>query len=281
MKLSCADYTWPALGHKAVMAVVADLGFTGIDLGVFGDDTQVKLSSVVHDPAAEAARVGRVAEAAGLAIADVFLIPANDLESLAPNHPDPAVREASLALYRSTLAFARALGAPGVTVLPGVCFAGDSLEQAIARASEDLGRRVELADALGLRLSIEGHSGSCVETPEDFADLLERTPGLLATLDPSHYAYAGYSAPDLDPLVSRTGHVQIRPSGPGLMQGRLPDNTFDLEHLVASLKAGGYAGWVATEFVWMEKWSCDRVDNTSETARLMHYLSELGQRAGL
>jgi sugar phosphate isomerase/epimerase len=281
VKLSCADYTWPALGQRAVLAVVADLGFTGIDLGVFGDDTHVKLSSIMNDPAAEAARVGQVAQAAGLAVADVFLIPSNDLEDLAPNHPDPAVRAASLELYRGTLAFAKALDAPGVTVLPGVCFAGDSIEQAIGRAAEDLSKRVELADALGLRLSVEGHSGSCVETPQHFVDLLEQTPGLQATLDPSHYAYAGFSAPELDPLVLRTGHVQVRPSGPGLMQGRLPDNTFDLEHLVGALKAGGYGGWIATEFVWMEKWSCDRVDNTSETARLMHYLIELGQRSGL
>jgi sugar phosphate isomerase/epimerase len=117
-----------------------------------------------------------------------------------------------------------------------------------------------------------------VETPETFADLLERTPGLEATLDPSHYAYAGFSAADLVPLVSRTGHVQLRPAATGMMQVRLPDNTFDLELLIGALKDGAYSGWVATEFVWMEKWSCDRVDNTSETARLLEYLRDLGQR---
>ena len=280
-RLSCADYTWPSLGHSTVMAVVADLGFTALDLGVFGDDTHVKLRSVVNDPAAEAARVGRALEAANLEVADVFLIPSSSLEDMAPNHPDPAVREASLALYRKTLAFAGALGAPGVTILPGVCFPGDTVQDAIARAADDLAPRVELAHALGLELSVEGHSGSCVETPEHFAELLDRTPGLSATLDPSHYAYAGFSASDLVPLVGRSRHVQVRPSGPGLMQGRLPDNTFDLEALVNALKAAGYGGFIATEFVWMEKWSCDRVDNTSETARLRRYLVDLGDRAGL
>ena len=29
VSLSCADYTWPALGHRTVLAVIADLGFTG------------------------------------------------------------------------------------------------------------------------------------------------------------------------------------------------------------------------------------------------------------
>ncbi|MCU1489217.1 MAG: Xylose isomerase domain protein barrel, partial [Acidimicrobiaceae bacterium] len=244
------------------------------------DDTQVRLSAVVEAPVAEAERVGRQVEAAGLAVADVFLIPGSNLEALAPNHPDPAVREASLELYRKTLEFAHALGAPGVTVLPGVRFGGESVEQAIGRAAADLSHRAELAGHLGLTLSVEGHSGSCVESPEAFAELLERTPGLWATLDPSHYAFAGFAAPDLVPLIARTRHVQVRPCGPQLMQGRLPDNTFDLEFFVKSLKAGAYSGWVATEFVWMEKWSCDRVDNTSETARLKHYLTELGQRTG-
>lgn len=280
MKFSCADYTWPTLGHTTVMAVVADLGFTGIDIGIFGDDSHVRLSSVVHDPAKEAERVGRQVADAGLAVADVFLIPRSDLESMAPNHPDAAVRDASLELYRKTLAFAQVLGAPGVTVLPGVCFDGEAVELAIGRAAADLAYRVELAEAVGLRLSVEGHIGSCVETPEAFSDLLERTPGLRATLDPSHYAYSGFTAPDLVPLIARTRHVQLRPSGPGLMQGRLPDNTFDLEFFVDALKVGAYRGWVATEFVWMEKWSCDRVDNTSESARLLQYMTELGQRAG-
>ena len=263
------------------MAVAADLGFMGIDVGVFGDDSHVKLSAILQDPVAEAARVRRAAQAAGLAVADVFLIPSSDLEEMAPNHPDPIVRKASFELYRKTIEFACALGAPGVTLLPGVCFAADTVEDAITRAAEALARRVELASSFGLGLSVEGHTGSCVETPEHFAELLKQTPGLGATLDPGHYAYGGFTVSDLTPLLSRTRHVQVRPCGPGLMQGRLPDNEFDLESFLEDLKSADYSGWIATEFVWMEKWSCDRVDNTSETARLKRYLTEIGQRIGL
>lgn len=281
MKLSCADYTWPALSHGVVMAVAADLGLTGIDIGVFGEDTHVKLSAVAADPDGEARRVAGSAERAGLAVADVFLTPSSDLTELAPNHPDPDVRAESLELYRQTLRFAAGLGAPGVTMLPGVRYAGDTAEEAIERAAADLAIRAEMAEAQGLRLSVEGHYGSCVDTPSRFAQLLERTPGLWATLDPSHYAYSGSSAADLVQLVDRTRHVQIRPCGNGLMQGRLTDNAFDYESLIGALQEHGYDGWIATEFVWMEKWSCDRVDNTSETARLAGYLTELGRNAGL
>jgi sugar phosphate isomerase/epimerase len=259
------------------MSVIADLGFTGIDIGVFADDTHTKLSSVVHGPTTAAERLRALVAQAGLEVADVFLIPARTVEGLAPNHPDEAVRDESRALYCKTLEFARALGAPGVTVLPGARFDGDTVAGAIERAAEELSRRVELADSAGLRLSVEGHSGSCADRPEYFEDLLRRTPGLQATLDPSHYAYAGFSAPDLSPLIQRTGHVQIRPCAAGMMQGRLVDNTFDLAYLIHALKAAAYNGWVATEFVWMEKWSCDRVDNTSETARLKQHLIEIDE----
>jgi sugar phosphate isomerase/epimerase len=275
VKLSSADYTWPALSHDVAMAVVADLGLAGIDIGVFGEDTHVKLSSVVADPEREAARVADAAQRAGLAVADVFLTPSSELTELAPNHPDPRVRAASLELYRPTLRFAAALGAPGVTMLPGVRYAGDTVEAAIDRAAADLAVRAELAGERGLRLSVEGHYGSCVDTPERFSRLLEQTPGLWATLDPSHYAYTGSSAGDLLPLIARTRHVQVRPCGNDLMQGRLTDNEFDYPALIGALKEHGYDGWIATEFVWMEKWSCDRVDNTSETARLADYLTRL------
>lgn len=278
MRFSCADYTWPALSHPVVAAIIADLGFTGIDIGVFADDTHVKLSTVLSDATAAADNVMASIASSGLEVADVFLISGRTVEDLTPNHPDPAIRQESLQHFEATLRFALRLGAPGVTILPGVVFPDETVEQAIERAATQLRPRVERAHDVGLELSVEGHSGSCVDTPQRFATLLALTPGLKATLDPSHYAYAGYQAPDLDVLVANSRHVQVRPSGPDLMQGRLVDNSFDLRYLVGALRAAHYGGWLATEFVWMEKWACDRVDNTSETARLRHYLQELDEQ---
>jgi hydroxypyruvate isomerase len=40
-----------------------------------------------------------------------------------------------------------------------------------------------------------------------------------------------------------------------------------------SLHAAGYNGWIACEYVWMEKWRCDEVDNTSETKLLRELLA--------
>jgi hypothetical protein len=61
------------------------------------------------------------------------------------------------------------------------------------------------------------------------------------------------------------------------MQCKVPDNQIDLARLVASLRDVGYAGWFASEYVWMDKWGCDEVDNTSESKRLGQLLASLLQ----
>ena len=76
-------------------------------------------------------------------------------------------------------------------------------------------------------------------------------------------------------VASRTRHVQIRPGGLGVMQCKVPDNQIDLRVLLAALRRTGYAGWIASEFVWMDKWKCDEVDNTAESKRLRELLTEL------
>ena len=59
--------------------------------------------------------------------------------------------------------------------------------------------------------------------------------------------------------------MQIRPGADGVMQAKVRDNGFDLALLVRSLLEQGYDGWIASEYVWMEKWRCDEVDNTGES----------------
>ena len=59
------------------------------------------------------------------------------------------------------------------------------------------------------------------------------------------------------------------------MQCKVPQNEIDLPLLLRALHAAGYDGWVASEYVWMEKWGCDEVDNTAETKRLKDLLASL------
>ncbi len=280
LRISCNDYAWPVLSHPTVLAVIADLGFTGVDVGVFGDITHVTVPSVVADPRRRADEVRAAVDAAGLAVADVFLTSSLELDRVTPTSRTGDDVEELRAIFRAMVDFAEALSAPGVTLLPGVVVEGRSELESIELAAEGLRPLVEMGAERGLGVSVEPHTGSCIETPEATMELLERCPGLTVTLDPSHFAYLGCSTERMTVLAPRTRHVQIRPAGPGVMQCKVPDNEVDLELLVRSLADAGYDGWFASEFVWMAKWGCDAVDNTAESARLRELLVRLVGEAG-
>ncbi|MDO9173684.1 MAG: TIM barrel protein, partial [Actinomycetota bacterium] len=178
ISLSCADYTWPVLGHRTVLAVIADLGFTGVDIGVFGDATHVTVPSVVADPRRRAAEVRRDVETAGLQVADVFLTSSLELGRVTPTSRAGDDVAELRSIFRATAEFAAALDAPGVTLLPGVVAEGQTVAEAITLAAEGLAPLVEIGEELGLAVSVEPHFGSCIETPEATAALLDSCPGL-------------------------------------------------------------------------------------------------------
>lgn len=275
VRLSCNDYAWPALTHRTVLSVIRDLGFEGVDIGLFADATHVTLPTVRADPRRCAAAVRAEVDSAGLLVADVFLTSSFELDRLTPTSRHRGDAEELREIFAATLEFADAVGASGVTLLPGVVATGQALEQAIDLAAEGLAGLVEMGAQRGLAVSVEPHVGSCIETPHATLQLLERCPGLTITLDPSHYAYIGSTAEQMTLVASRTRHVQIRPGGLGIMQCKVPDNQIDLRVLLAALHRTGYTGWIASEFVWMDKWKCDEVDNTSESKRLRELLTEL------
>ena len=81
----------------------------------------------------------------GYRVSDLFVIPWTDLETMAPNHPDPEQREASRALFLDMLELATRVGAPGMTTLPGIHWPVESYEDSLGRACEELGWRAERA----------------------------------------------------------------------------------------------------------------------------------------
>lgn len=275
VRLSCNDYAWPGLGHRTTLAVIRDLGFAGVDIGLFAETTHVTLSSVLAGPEARAEALRSDVEELGLQVADVFLTSSLEIDRLTPTSRTADDVDRLRDIFRATAEFADAVGAPGVTLLPGVVADGVSLRQAIALAAEGLAPLVDIGGERGLGVSVEPHVGSCIETPEATAELLALTPGLAVTLDPSHFAYLGCSVERMTELVPRTRHVQIRPARTGVMQCKVPDNEIDLTLLMESLRDAGYKGWIASEFVWMEKWACDEVDNTAESKRLGELLTTL------
>lgn len=273
--LSCSDYSWPKLSHETVMKVVSNLGFRAIDIGIFNTQTHVTVPEILQDPVSVAKQVFGYARHECLAVADVFLTSGVTLEELSPTSRVSGEWEKLQEIFSKVVDFAKIVGARGVTLLPGVVEPGQSHEAAMRLSAERLTVLASIASRKNLATSVEPHVGSLIEDPTSTLKLLELCPGLTLTLDPSHFGYLGFSVQDMLPLVPRTRHVQIRPAGLGIMQTRLCENQLDLELLINELIRNSYSGWIASEFVWMEKWKCDRVDNTTESFFLRSYLQKL------
>jgi sugar phosphate isomerase/epimerase len=198
----------------------------------------------------------------------VFVIPWTDFRTLAPNHPDPSEREASAALFDDVLDFAARLGSPGLTILPGIEWEDETPDQSLARAGEELARRVESARGRGVRLSIEPHLGSVAPTPARALELLERVPGLELTLDYSHFVYQGIPETDVEALAPFARHCHVRGARAGRMQAPLRESTIDFERMVDVLAHHGYDGYLGLEYVWLDWEHCNECDNLAETILL-------------
>jgi sugar phosphate isomerase/epimerase len=273
IELSCADYTWPSAPHVLALDIIGGLGFRAVDIGYFAGRSHIRPEAVGDDIAVHAGRLAERCAARGLVIADVFAQPA-DFETAAVNHPDPAERERSLAFFDRALEFGRLAGSPGMTILPGVIFAGEPWEAAAERAAAGLRVRVERAAAAGLRLSVEPHQGSFIDTPERTARLLEMTPGLTLTLDYGHFVFGGAAEDDIEALLPAAAHVQCRGGRTGVLQADMRANSIDFPRMVRGLVDVGYQGFLAAEYVWAEWHRCNEVDNLTETVALRDLLGK-------
>ncbi|WP_131737394.1 sugar phosphate isomerase/epimerase family protein [Actinomadura roseirufa] len=265
MKLACSDYTFPLLGHEEACALIASLGFAGVNVGVWGSGTRLRAEEVAADPGARGREVAERLARHGLVAADVFLMADPDFSVLAVNHPGSQERERSRERFKQWVEFAGAAGADGLTILPGLDFEGVAHEDSLARAAEELAVRVQAAREAGLEVSVEPHVGSIVASPGDTRRLVELCPGLGLTLDHSHFVMQGYAVPELDPVFGRVRRLHARGARPERLQVGMKENEIDYEHVVGGLADAGFDGFLITEYLWIDQARCDECDTLSET----------------
>ncbi len=157
LKLACADFTFPLLPHDHVLDLIAGLGIEGVDVGVFGERSHLRLDRVAKDIRGSARELSAKIRDRGLELSDIFLIP-GDFRTLAPNDPAPGMRSKSRDLFQRILEFTARCNAPHMTGLPGVHWEEESLELSLERASDDLAWRVEQAKQVGTILWSTGTS---------------------------------------------------------------------------------------------------------------------------
>lgn len=280
MRLSCADYSFPLLPYDVNLALIKGLEFDAVDVAVFSGNPNNSAEDVIADPTGVGRRIKAMTDDAGLVVADVFPIvitdfrPVFDVQSAAPNNPSAEVRHQARDDFRRFIEFTLVLESPGLTILPGCPFEDSDPDRDWGLATEELAWRVEVAEEAGLGLGFEPHIGSITETPETTAQFVAEVPGLKVCLDFAHFVYQGISQERIETLLPISRHHQVRQAAEGVMQAISYEGTIDIKRLVRQLVLQGYEGFIAAEYVWMQKWACDRVDNLCETIYVRNEIRE-------
>ena len=269
MRLSLTDNTFRLLEPwERVLDLARLLELEAVDVCVMGNRSHLRPEAIRDDIPAAAERIASGLAARSLEVSDLFCIPWTDFERFAPNHPDPAEHAASQALFDDLLELAARVGAPGMTMLPGIDWPGETHEASFARAAEELRRRVAMARERGVRFSVEAHLGSIAQDPQEAVRLCDQAPGLELTLDYSHFVYQGLDDEQIEPLAPLARHVHVRGAATRRMQAPLAESTIDFERMVRALAAAGYDGDLSLEYLWIAWEGLNECDTVSETILL-------------
>lgn len=265
LKLACADFTFPLLSHDAALDLIAALGFSGVDIGLFEKRGHLQPSTELKNVAASAKKLHRRLADRGLALADMFLIPGTSFAELAPNHPDAKIRRLARAQFQRVVDYTLQAGGRHVGALPGIAWPDEARAESFRRSSEELAWRTAYAQEHGVVYSVEPHIGSIVARPAQVLRLLDVTPGLTLTLDIAHFVWAGIPAAEAEPLIPHASHFHCRGGAKGKLQASFQDNTIDFARVLQLMRQSNYPGFITLEYVWSEWLDCNRSDNLSET----------------
>ena len=279
-KLACADFTFPLLEHERSLDLIALLDFDGVDIGLFEGRSHLWPSRVFADIKASARGLKAQLDDRGLALADVFLQTAPDFFSIAPNHPDPAVRRKARDWFGRTVEFTLECGGAHVSALPGVVFDGESEAECWQRCCDELAWRCETAMDQGLTFSVEAHVGSIAPNPGAAAELVRSVPGLTLTLDYTHFTRDGVPDQEIEPLIAHASHFHARGARLGRLQASFQENVIDYGRVIEVMRQAEYKGYLGVEYVWIDWEHCNEVDNLSETILMRDFFRrQQGQTA--
>jgi len=258
MPIACHAWAYNNLPLDEAVGTIARLGFRWIDLG---SGPHLDFSRAAADPAGEAAAILALLRRFDLAITDLYLMLPH------ANAPDPAQREAQLAMFERLMPFAVALGTPGITVSPGIVHA-DGPDHSLARAVPALLRMLQAAEDTDLRVSFEPHMDSVAQRPEQALLLLEAVPGLSVTLDYAHFLYQGVVSREIAPLLEHVAHVHVRQARRGALQTAHNEGTLNIPQLLQDLHSAGYRGALTVEYMTTFGWHhMQTISISNETVR--------------
>lgn len=265
--------SFPLVSFAESLRIIDMLGFRHVDLACFEGEPHIQPSAITADPNQMAEHVATLLRQYDLSCTDVFAtFSGNPARAL--NDPSPAAWNQTQTDFQALLSFAQAIGAEGITILPGLTFNGESHEESLQRTIRSFVKLIDLAKPSGLRLSFEAHIGSVCPEPATALRILDTVPGLTLTFDPSHFWVQGYDWDSMRPLIEQTGHVQLRQASRTHVQSSSINGTLDIPLFLNALAQSHYKGGICTEYIYKDWEGCKNVDVLSETIILKDFLLE-------
>ncbi len=267
MKLSVCTWSFEALPLDGALAVCQAMGFKSIATSGFSARGRSSLDpdEVGSDPQKAADQLRPLLDKYGLYVVDFFVQFASSFYGRSMNEPDPVARQKNLESLKGIVKFCQRLKIPVITVLPGMDHPGVDHEKNFEVAGETFRKALQITGDGGIQLCFEPHMQSLTDTPERALELIERTPGLKATLDYSHFILQYIEPERIHKLIPHTGHFHIRPARDGKLQTRHAEGTIDFVDIIGRLKAANYEGSLAVEYVYGAWFDANNVDTLTET----------------
>lgn len=292
IEFSCHTWAFNDLTLQEALGTVARLGFRYVDIGSGQHLNAVKAAA---DPRRVADEILGDLRVYNLKLGDVYLL----LPRISA--ADENQRRREITLYTGLIPFMQAIGAPGITLSPGVAqppppipddLQGDELAEAEAaqqQAIDDAYNRTResLAEMIsvtpnGMLVSIEPHLDSMAPTPDDALKLVDDVPELSLTLDWSHMICQNIKHRDIVGLLPHTRHVQLRQAARNKLQTQFDKGKLDLEDTMAALHNAAYDGLICVEYMQTPGWhGMVEVDTLRESILMRDALRELRGREWL
>jgi sugar phosphate isomerase/epimerase len=250
IQVGCCSFDFGWLSLDESLKLIADIGFDHADIGAHGPSAQVNQEEAATEPDRKGAEIRAACEAHGLRPAELFLCWLHvDGKPVDLNHPEPELRTRALEQFRGLCACAHAAGCRSVMGVPGKV-----QEEIGAGTSWDVAAgmmrvMVEIAAENDVRLHVEPHMGSIIETPELALKMAQEVPGLSYTLDYSHFVAQRIDPREVDPLLHHAGHMHGKPSRPGYVHCPVHESTIDFAPIVTRLKEIDWDGVISMECI--------------------------------
>lgn len=246
MEFSCHAWAFNDLSLVEALGTIARLGFRYVDIGT-GPHLNVARATQTSTRQQLAREIREDLELFNLQLADLYLM----LPRISVD--DEKKREADVSLFKALLPFAKSIGAPGVTVSAGLIHPEED-ELAYQRTVASLKEMAQAADTQEMPISIEPHLDSMAQTPQQALRLVDDIQGLDLTLDWAQLVCQNVKDKDIESLLPRTRHIQIRQAARNQLQVPYKRGRIKPEDVIRMVQEADYRGKICIEYMQTVGW---------------------------